>query len=270
MEMLSNAKLNLGLSVIEKRSDGFHNIESLFIPIPWYDKIQINTSDEFQFKVNGLAIEGDNADNTCVKAYQIIKDRFQIPAISITLEKNIPMGAGLGGGSSNAAFIIKAINELFDLKISIQEMEALAAKIGSDCTFFIRNQTAFVSGVGDKLEPLKPQNRKFHCLVINPNIHINTAEAYALLSPKKSNVSLIEAYCGNPNSWSELMVNDFEAPILSKYPMLSKLKKELLSLDTFYVTMSGSGSTFYALSSQPIPILPSFANYQFQQFDLEL
>jgi 4-diphosphocytidyl-2-C-methyl-D-erythritol kinase len=252
MILLSNAKINLGLNITNKRPDGFHEIESIFLPIPFYDEILIEESDELTFTSEGIEIPGIVDSNLCLKAYRLIKEEKNIPFVRIHLKKRIPIGAGLGGGSSNAAFVLKGLNDLFNLKYSILELELLAAKLGSDCPFFIQNRAAFVSGRGDVLNFKLKFSIESKLLLVYPNIHIGSKEAYSGIIPKPSafNLELINSL--SPKEWQTKVVNDFEYSIMSNYKELRELKNDLLNLSVSYVSMTGSGSSFFALYEDEI------------------
>jgi len=248
--MNCNAKINLGLSVTEKRADGFHTIESIFLPVPWFDVIEIQESNKTSFTSSGIEIVGDQTTNLCMKAYRLLAREYVLPPVSIHLEKNIPIGAGLGGGSSDAAFVLKGLNELFRLNLSIEKLEQLAGLLGSDCPFFIQNKAAFVTGRGEELDSNLKLQLNCYCLMVNPGIHINTKEMYSTIVPQKAKFNLRDIHKLTKDKWQENVINHFETSVLPNYPELRTLKKELASLAPFYVAMSGSGSTFFALFEQ--------------------
>ena len=258
MIFYSNAKINLGLFITEKRKDGFHNLESLFLPVPWSDQLEIVKSEKFGFSAEGIEIEGEAQGNLCVKAYELLQKDFDLPPVSIHLTKNIPIGAGLGGGSSNAAFTLKAVNQIFNLGLSEEQLIAYATQLGSDCTFFIRNQPAIASGKGDILKSVSNFKFSTYCLLVYPNLHIETRKAYEKVKPRKSKYKIAEIIQSPPESWQEKLINDFEASLLGIYPELNQLKNQLIEMKPSFVSMSGSGSAFYAFfkekpSSLPIP-----------------
>src|SRR5688572_14534594 len=173
-----NAKLNIGLNVTERRPDSFHNLESVFYPVQWCDALEILPAKETKFTSSGIEIPGTIESNLCLKAYQLLKTDFELPPVKIHLHKNIPIGAGLGGGSSDAAFTLKLLNQLFELNIAEDKLEDYARKLGSDCAFFIRNKPVFAHEKGDVFEPIKLDLTGYNCVVVYPNLHITTAEAY--------------------------------------------------------------------------------------------
>ncbi|MEQ8624084.1 MAG: 4-(cytidine 5'-diphospho)-2-C-methyl-D-erythritol kinase [Vicingaceae bacterium] len=246
MNIQSNAKINLGLSVIRKRDDGFHEIESLFLPIPWYDHIELHRSEKLQFTSEGISIDGNMESNLCVKAYHLLQKRFDLPPVHIHLKKQIPIGAGLGGGSSNAAFVLKGLVELFNLQISLGELEILADQLGSDCSFFIQNKPALVTGKGEKLDNTIDFNLSTHCLVVYPKLHISTQEAYSLVKPSEKKQEVKELINEPLINWQTKIINDFEAPIVQAYPSLKEIRNLLKEMGAIFVSMSGSGSSFFA------------------------
>jgi len=268
MKLLSNAKINLGLNIVEKREDGFHNLESVFLPVPWCDEIEISESSRLVFNSSGIEIDGNPATNLCLKAYDLIKSQFDIPPVNIQLKKQIPIGAGLGGGSSNAAFVLKALSELFKLNIEVSRLEVMADQLGSDCAFFIRNKAAFVSGKGELLNHNFKFNLKTKCILVNPNTHISTKEAYAAIQPKQPTVSLQNALQLPLTEWQNAVVNDFEAALLPNYPKLVELKKQLQAMGAQYVSMSGSGSSFFAFFKEEPTTILFDKNYQWKSFEL--
>jgi len=261
-----NAKINIGLRVVEKRSDGFHNIESVFYPIHLSDILEIATDNEAEnptvkLSTSGIEIEGDASNNLCVKAFQLLKNDFpHLPKIKIHLHKIIPIGAGLGGGSADAAFMLKALNSTFHLSLSENKLAEYAAKLGSDCTFFVYNKPALATGRGEILNEIELNMNNLQIILIYPNIHISTPLAYSLIKPKKPESSLNEWITTPIENWKNAIVNDFEAGIFPKYPILSQIKENLYQNGAIYASMSGSGSTLYG-------IFPSNFDTQHLKFD---
>jgi 4-diphosphocytidyl-2-C-methyl-D-erythritol kinase len=247
MLLKPNAKINLGLNILNKRADGFHNLESIFLPVSWEDELQIETANNFQFSSSGLPIPGDQSSNLCVKAYQLLKQDFKIPAVKIHLHKLIPMGAGLGGGSSDAAFTLKGLNQLFDLGLSQSKLESYSAQLGSDCVFFIKNKAALVKGRGEVLEHSLSLKLSGYILLVKPDVFISTKEAYAGVSPQEQNQSLRELINLPKEEWKNVIKNDFETSLFPKYPELEKIKQQLYEMGAYYAAMSGSGSCLYGL-----------------------
>jgi len=259
MIVFPNAKINIGLNIIEKRNDGFHNLVSCFYPIDWKDILEIVPSKQTTFSSSGLSIPGDSTSNLCLKAYYLLRQDFDIPEVSIHLHKVIPIGAGLGGGSSDAAFTIKLLNDIFQLNLSIQQMEDYARKLGSDCAFFIRNKPLLAYGKGDKFKELALDLSNKKIVLINPNIHISTKEAYSGISPntiKFSHMKLLNEI--NFDEWRENLVNDFENHLFESYPVMASIKSQLYDLGAVYASMSGSGSTVYGIFEN----LPSLSFFE--------
>lgn len=269
MRFKCNAKINLGLSVTEKRADGFHNLESIFLPVPWFDVIDINESNKTTFTSSGIDIDGSSSNNLCMKAYQLLARDFVLPPVSIHLEKNIPIGAGLGGGSSDAAFVLKGLNEMFRLNLSVERLKQLSSLLGSDCPFFIENRAAFVTGRGELLNTNLRIKLNCYCLIVNPGVHISTKEAYTAILPKEASFKLLDINKLELQNWQSKVVNDFETALLPKYHELEKLRQDLVSLNPFYVAMSGSGSSFFAFYHEK-PIGYEFPNYKSNCFKLEI
>lgn len=269
MRMNCNAKINLGLFITEKREDGFHNLESIFLPIPWFDIVDIQESDKTIFTSSGIHIDGDQSNNLCMQAYQLLAQEFILPPVSIHLEKNIPIGAGLGGGSSDAAYVLKGLNEMFRLNLSVERLGDLASRLGSDCPFFIQNKAAFVTGRGEVLDTSLQLNLSCFCLVVHPGIHISTKEAFSNITPQQAKMDLFGINNIPKADWQNLIVNDFEASILPKRAELQKLKNDLQDLNPFYVSMSGSGSSFFALFEQE-PTVDMFSEFSMQCFKLNI
>ena len=255
-----NAKVNLGLQVLGKRDDGFHDLKSLFIPVGWCDVLEVHIVENGEnghltFNLEGVKIEGDFDSNLVVKAHEVLNSKFELPEIKATLLKNIPTGAGLGGGSSDGAFMLKAINDLCSLNISEDQLEEFAAELGSDCPFFIRNKPALVTGRGDKLnEPgFNLGHEGTSILIVHPGVGVNTKEAFSLL--KKHNTESRElAYnklSNTPlNGLPSLIFNSFEEPIKSKVSVINKAADFITELGADYVQMSGSGSAVFGLFSK--------------------
>lgn len=243
-----NAKINLGLSIIRKRNDGYHDIETCMVPIPLYDALEmIENSKKTTWESTGLTIPGNEKDNLILKAYSYLKKDFpNLPHLSIHLHKNIPMGAGLGGGSADGAFALTLMNNLFDLILDDYFLEEYAAKLGSDCTFFIKNTPQIATGRGDVLEPIALDLKGNYIVVVNPGIHISTKEAYAGITPAPSKTDLKNLLM-DKSRWKQELINDFEASIFPNHPEIAVLKEKLYSQGAYYAAMSGSGSSVFGL-----------------------
>lgn len=263
MILFPNAKINIGLNIVEKRSDGFHNIETVFYPINLQDTLEIiklKETEESLFTSYGISIPNHGA-NLCLKAYQLLKKDYRIPPVDIGLLKNIPIGAGLGGGSADAAFTLKLLNQLFELNLSIEKLEMYARKLGSDCAFFIQNKPVFASGKGDQFEEIDLSIQHYFIVLINPNIHISTAEAYANTRPVQTKKSIKELIKRPVNEWPQHIKNDFEDSVFPKYPAIAEIKNKLYCLGALYSSMSGSGSSVYGIFSSMPEIKKAFPDY---------
>jgi 4-diphosphocytidyl-2-C-methyl-D-erythritol kinase len=263
MLVFPNAKINIGLNVTEKRSDGFHNIETIFYPIGLSDILEINISDTVQFANTGLVVENKNLkSNLCYKAYQLLQNDFDLEPICIHLHKITPYGAGLGGGSSDATFTLKALNTLFELNLSNQELVSYAEKIGSDCPFFIVNKPVYAEGKGEILSEIDLSLRGYYLVIIHPGIHVDTARAYSRIKPKKPVTSIRELINQPLNKWKELIQNDFEESVFKEHIKLKEIKEKLYDLGAVYASMSGSGSAIYGIFDH-IPDLSNHFNKHF-------
>ena len=248
MVVFPNAKINLGLWIVERRPDGYHNLESCFCPVPWRDILEFVESEATEFSSTGLNIPGDPKDNLVLKAYQLLKESYQLPELKIHLHKQIPMGAGLGGGSSDAAFFLKAVNKQYNLGIGNEELEGFAGKFGADCPFFIDNSLRFVRGTGDVFEPIELSLQDYYISIIYPGVHISTKEAFASINPGPKGLDMKAILHQPVNTWREQLSNDFEAYAFGTHPELGQLKNELYDRGAEFASMSGSGSCIYALS----------------------
>ncbi len=259
-----NAKINLGLHVTEKRTDGFHNIETIFYPVGWNDALEIiettSSSSEFNLQLSGLPIHGELQDNLLYKAYSFIKEIKKVPQINVYLHKVLPMGAGLGGGSSDAAFFINLLNEQFQLKLSENQKLQVAKKLGSDCAFFINNKPVFAYERGDIFKPIELDLSKYYIALIFPNVHSNTKDAYSLVKPKHPKHSVLEVIQQPIETWKTNLVNDFEISIFDKYPIVSTTKQDLYNCGALYACMSGSGSAVFGIFDSE-PIINGLSNF---------
>ena len=246
-----NAKINIGLNIVEKRTDGFHTIESIFYPIfdlvDVLEIIELKDNSYPQFSSSGIFIPGNPENNLCLKAYNLLKMEYDIPNVAIHLHKVIPIGAGLGGGSSDAAFTLKLLNNLFRLNLSDNILIEYAQKLGSDCAFFIKNKPVFAFGKGDEFEDINLNLSTYKIKIEYPSIHIGTAEAYSGVTPIKSKLKLKEIISQPINSWGKLIKNDFEYSIFLNYPEIEQLKLRFYKEGAIYASMTGSGSAVYGI-----------------------
>lgn len=255
-----NCKINLGLFVTEKRGDGFHNIQSIFVPIPLCDVLEVITAEEgvMQFETSGIALDGEVDDNICVKAYRLLQRDFNLAGIKSHLLKNIPTGAGLGGGSSDGAIMLKLLNDVFALQLSNKDLKNYAAQLGSDCSFFIDSKTAFVGGRGELVKDLTVDLSSKTIVIVHPNIHVSTRKAYSRIVPKKAPIDLTSINTIPFEDWRAQITNDFEAPIFHLYPEIAELKNKLYDAGAFYASMSGSGSALYGIFHHEVENLQSW------------
>jgi 4-diphosphocytidyl-2-C-methyl-D-erythritol kinase len=256
-----NAKINIGLSITEKRPDGFHNLESCFYPVGWSDVLEIMPAQKLSFKSTGIEIPGNPETNLCLKAYHLVNQDFNLPPVMIHLHKIVPIGAGLGGGSADCAFTIKTLDDLFELNMSVGTMENYARQLGSDCAFFIRNKPKSCFGKGDEFEDINVNLSDKFIVLVNPNIHISTAEAYSGVKPQKSHGDLKEILQKPVNQWVDVVKNDFENHLLPKYPAIANIKNSLYTHGAEYASMTGSGSTVFGIFNQEIDLKEVFAGY---------
>lgn len=254
-----NAKINLGLNIINKRPDGYHNIETIFYPIPVVDALEITHAETLSFSQTGIKIDTPIEKNLVVKALNLLKKQYKIPDVEIHLLKAIPFGAGLGGGSADAAFMLKLLNDYFKLHISIEKLEELASEIGADCPFFIRNKPVFASGIGNIFEPINLSLKGYYLCLIKPEIMVSTPEAYSKVIPKVPVISLKEIIQRPISEWKQWMVNDFESSVFSKHPEIESIKNFLYRKGAIYAAMSGSGSSVFGLFKEATH-LKSFFN----------
>lgn len=243
-----NAKINLGLNIVSKRPDGYHNIETIFYPIPVKDALEIVNADKFSFNQTGILVDAPIEKNLVVKALHLLKSKnYEIPELDVHLLKAIPFGAGLGGGSADAAFMLKLVNDFAKLDLSLDELETMAASIGADCPFFIRNEPVFASGTGNIFEPVKLSLSDYYLCLVKPDVAVSTPEAYSMVTPKNPDISLKEIIKKPVSCWKDLMINDFEDSVFPKYPIIKEIKDTLYAQGAVYASMSGSGSSVFGL-----------------------
>lgn len=257
MIALAPCKINLGLQITEKRTDGYHALDTLFYPIALHDAIEIlpnkNAIQAIQFTHSGLPIPGETNSNLCIKAYELLKKDFpSIPSIKMHLHKNIPMGAGLGGGSSDGATVLILLNVLFNLALTTAALEDYALQLGSDCPFFIQQKPCHATGRGEVFSPITLSLKDYQIVLVHPGIHISTAWAFSQINPQPTNKSTKEIIQLPIDQWKTELTNDFEKAVLALHPTLATLKTSLYEQGATYVSMSGSGSSFYALFSLTI------------------
>jgi 4-diphosphocytidyl-2-C-methyl-D-erythritol kinase len=247
MILFPNAKINLGLNLVSKRNDGFHNIETIFYPIMLNDIVEFVPSEKTEFTITGIDIKGDLSNNLVLRAFNLLKKDFVLSGIKIHLHKIIPTEAGLGGGSADASFMLKSLNEYFNLNISNNKLLKYAEKLGSDCPFFIENKPSFATSKGEKLEDIELNLKDYYIVIIKPNVQINTADAYKNIKFSEPKINLKEAIKLPINEWKENIFNDFEEYAFSKYPELKEIKTYLYNIGAEFALMTGSGSAIYGI-----------------------
>lgn len=247
-----HAKINLGLNVVAKRGDGYHNLETVFYPVQWCDVMEIlpgpQHSKGIEVHLSGLPVAGKHSDNLCVKAYNLLRANYSVRSVKLYLHKQIPMGAGLGGGSSDAAFFVKKMNELFSLGISGDTQRELVKQLGSDCAFFIDGKPVYAEERGDKFTPVDFSLKGYHVVVIYPGIHVATATAFANIKPENPMFNCMDIVTKHPvNNWKDHLTNDFEKTVFAAHPEIAEVKNELYAAGAIYASMSGSGSAVYGI-----------------------
>ncbi len=249
-----NCKINLGLNITGKRADGFHNIETVFIPAGWQDILEIipdeKSESEIDFRTTGIRLTGSKEKNLCTKAYNLLSTIQNLPSVKMHLHKIIPVGAGLGGGSADAAYTLLILNRIFKLNLPDDELEKIASQLGSDCPFFIRSRTVYANEKGDQFEPVKLKLKNVFCVIIKPRIHINTSMAYSWITPSKPKHSLKDLIQLPLSDWKDAIKNDFEEPVFERYPTIRNIKNRLYKLGAAYASLSGSGSAVYGLFTE--------------------
>ncbi len=261
MILFPNAKINIGLYITEKRKDGFHNLTSCFYHVPWCDVLEISPNATFEFSTSGLPISGALEENLCYRAFQLLQKDHKIAPVHIHLHKVIPMGAGLGGGSADAAFTLQGLRDMFQLPLSNADLIPYAQQLGSDCAFFLHHQAQIGREKGDVLEPINLKLTGKFLVMIYPNFGISTKEAYAGIKPKKAPKNWDNQLAKPIETWKETISNDFENSLFPSYPTLASLKQELYAMGASYAAMSGSGSTMFGIFENPITLPDTWNKY---------
>lgn len=263
------AKINLGLNVVEKRPDGYHNLETIFYPVPLKDALEVQLMDkafpssvDCDLKVTNMVIDGDEQRNLVVKAYQLLKADFpNMPRIHAHLWKGIPSQAGMGGGSSDCAYMIRLMNEFCHLGLTNEQMIGYAARLGADCAFFIKSMPCYAEGIGDRMEPVNLNLQGWYIGVVRPNIPVSTKEAFSLIHPHRPLQNCREVVSRPVETWNGALVNDFEESVFALYPEIGAIKQQLLNMGATYAAMSGSGSALFGLFKEsPIRLGQEFPN----------
>ena len=249
-----HAKINIGLYVVNKRPDGYHDLETVFFPIPLQDVLEtkplMHSNKPYMLQTVGVPI-GDDADNLVVRVYLDMKKEFQLPALDIYLQKRIPMGAGLGGGSSDAAYMMKSLNDDFNLGLTLEEMERRVSRYGADCAFFIREYPAFAVGIGDQLTPYPLSLKDLTLVLVKPPVSVSTKEAYGGVTPRRPQYDLRESLKRPIEEWKHYVFNDFEESVFLAHPEIAAIKQTLYDMGALYASMSGSGSTVFGIFKHP-------------------
>ena len=256
-------KINLGLSITAKRADGFHSVETVMYPIKLHDILEVTAEKQTEtiFNTTGFNIMGGRKQNLVFKAYELLKNDFPLEDVNIHLHKVIPMGAGLGGGSADATFALKLLNNVFDLNLDSDQLQKYATELGSDCAFFIQSKPALATGRGELLELINLDLSNYYFVIIKPDILINTSQAYSWIQPSRKNESLKSIIEKTIDRWKEELINDFEAPILNRFPEIKKIKKQLYELGAIYASMTGSGSAVYGIFKTRPDLKGKFEKY---------
>jgi len=267
-----NAKINIGLNITGRKPDGFHIIETILFPVELCDVIEFvedkKNNEEYDLNCTGIKLNVAAEDNICIKALKLIKKDFNLPKISIHLHKIIPVGAGLGGGSSDAAHMLKNLNKTFHLNISNKKLQKYASQLGSDCPFFINNSPVFAYETGNKFREIILNLGGYYIIIVYPNIHISTGLAYSKAFIKQPEVSLEETVQLPLTDWKKVIKNDFENTVFPKYPVLRNIKKELYDMGALYSSLSGSGSALYGIFDATPEIKKKFENYFVWQYKI--
>lgn len=242
-----NAKINIGLNVVEKRLDGYHNLETVFYPVKLADALEFVEAKNTRLTISGIQVDGDPENNLIIKAYRLLRRDFQLPEIHFHLHKVVPFGAGLGGGSSDAAFALKMLNKHFNLNLDYQTLERYAAGLGADCPFFISNKPTFAHGIGDQFESINLDLSEYSIVIIKPAFSVSTVEAYRNIIPQKSEFDLRKIASLPVEEWRRVIKNDFEASVFPQHPQIRELKHQLYDLGAVYAAMSGSGSAVFGI-----------------------
>lgn len=254
--------------MVSKRPDGYHNLETVFYPVPLRDNLEfreIKNEDSLDYRLTqeGVQIDGKNEDNLVVRVFLALKKEFDLPPLDIFLYKHIPLGAGLGGGSSDAAAMMRGLNEFYELGMLEDEMEKRIANFGADCAFFIQNVPAYATGIGNILSPINVTLKDKFIVLVKPDIFISTKEAYANIKPRSSKVPLLQAIYNPIETWKTSIINDFEASVFPNHPELAAIKQTLYDMGAHYAAMSGSGSTIFGLFERPVPEAKNVFNNHF-------
>lgn len=261
------AKINLGLNVVSRRPDGYHNLQTVFYPIPIMDALEIHPMDDdfpsstdCDLKVTNIRIDDDEQRNLVVRAYRMLAEHYPLPRIHAHLYKGIPTQAGMGGGSSDCAYMIRLLNEAFSLGLTNKEMIDYAARLGADCPFFILSRPAYAEGIGEQLQPIDLNLSGWHIAVVRPDIPVSTAEAFSLITPQQPATCCRDIVCQPVETWCDCLTNDFEKSVFALHPEIGRIKEQLYDMGATYAAMSGSGSSVFGLFRSPVDIAGKFTD----------
>ncbi|GAB3415769.1 4-(cytidine 5'-diphospho)-2-C-methyl-D-erythritol kinase [Niabella aquatica] len=270
MIVFSNCKINIGLYITQKRADGYHNLETVFLPLPLFDVIELMEAGTTTISILGQPVPGKIADNIILNAWELLKKDFpSLPPVHFYLLKNIPVGSGLGAGSANGAYTLMALNNKFRLNLSTDQLISYALRLGSDCPFFIKNKPSFASGRGEIFEEVAPDLSGYKIVMVNPGVHISTPLAFSYVQPKPAPVNLKEAVSRPVEEWKKLITNDFEEAVIKRHSEIGTIKQSLYNMGADFALMSGSGSTVYGLFKKDTDIILNFPdNYFVKMLDL--
>ncbi len=255
MIVFPNAKINIGLNVVSRRANGYHNLETIFYPVQLCDALEMVEAERMQLTSSGITIDGPAENNLILKAYNLLRADFNLPPVHFHLRKVIPFGAGLGGGSADAAFALKMLNTYFNLNLGDAELETYATLIGADCPFFIQNKPVFATGIGNEFQDIQLDLTAYHIVILKPSFSVSTAEAYGNVSPANPKFGLTEISSTAISDWKYLVVNDFEKSVFEKYPQIAEVKQLLYDSGAVFASMSGSGSAVFGIFRH-LPVLP--------------
>lgn len=251
-----HAKINIGLQVTERRPDGYHNLDTVFYPIPVCDALEVIVAEganyDCRLHISGIEIAGDPDANLVVRAYRLLAADYTLPSVDIYLHKHIPTGAGLGGGSADASFMLRLLNEMFNLGISTECLEVYATQLGADCPFFITGKPVYATGIGNEFHPIDLSLKGLHLVIVKPDVFVSTKEAYSMVRPEKPEVTLDAKIVRSIAEWRDSISNDFEKGIFTLHPELNDIKDKLYEIGARYAAMSGSGSALYGIFDEPV------------------
>ncbi|HZH37294.1 MAG TPA: 4-(cytidine 5'-diphospho)-2-C-methyl-D-erythritol kinase [Flavisolibacter sp.] len=270
MVLFPNCKINLGLHILRKREDGFHELQTVFYPITLRDALEViqhpSPVTDLEYSGSGLVVDGNPSDNICIKAYHLLKKDFpQLPAVKMHLHKEIPLGAGLGGGSADGAFTLVLLNKMFGLGLPEQQLLRYALALGSDCPFFIKNTPCFATGRGELLDDLEIDLSAYRFVLVNPRIHVNTGWAFSQIRPSAERPSLKEVIRLPVMQWKDRLTNDFEEPVFRQYPEIKNIKETFYRQGAVYAAMTGTGSTVFGIFPEEAQPAFSFPAHYFQK-----